>query len=225
MILFVEDDVTIGRSVAQGLTATGFSVRWLRRGADVAEYLAGGDVRVLILDLGLPDGDGLDLCRQIRDAGHVLPILMLTARGGLDDRLEGFEAGTDDYLPKPFAFAELVARVSVLARRATQLQPVPIRFGPLVIDIVQGQVSRNGASLAIEPKAQGVLVQLAKARGAVVPRQTLIDMVWGEDASISGNTLDVAVSILRRRLADAAPEISVRAIKGQGFQLVCDIIL
>jgi len=224
MILLVEDDVAIGRSVSQGLSAKGFAVRWLRRGADLADQMATGDISVVILDLGLPDGDGLDLCRAMRTAGHSVPILMLTARGGLDDRLEGFAAGADDYLPKPFAFAELVARVAVLARRATQLPPAPISFGSLRVDPGQGQVSRSGAALSMEPKALGLLVQLAKVRGAIVPRQALIEAVWGKDASICGNTLDVAISILRRRLADCAPDITVRAIKGQGFQLVCDII-
>ena len=103
MILLVEDDVGIGRSISQGLSAKGFALRWLRQGAGVPDHLATGEVSVVILDVGLPDVDGFELCRQIRAAGHNLPILMLTARGALDDRLEGFEAGADDYLPKPFA--------------------------------------------------------------------------------------------------------------------------
>jgi DNA-binding response OmpR family regulator len=101
MILVVEDDVTIGRTLAQGLTAAGFAARWLRRGGDVLPLVQEGGVDAVVLDLGLPDGDGLDVCRALRDGGHHLPVLMLTARGGLDDRLDGFAAGADDYLAKP----------------------------------------------------------------------------------------------------------------------------
>ncbi|WP_206240563.1 response regulator transcription factor [Novosphingobium terrae] len=224
MILLVEDDVAIGSSVSQGLAARGFPIRWLRRGAELLDQVNAGEVSVVILDLGLPDGDGLDLCRQLRAQGHHMPVLMLTARGTLDDRLEGFEAGTDDYLPKPFAFAELVARITVMARRAQQLAPAPISFGSLSVDQAKGQVLRHGEKLTMEPKAHALLLQLAARRGALMPRQTLIDTVWGEDSSITDNTLDVSISILRRRLAQSAPELAVRAIKGQGVQLVCSLI-
>ena len=218
MILLVEDDVAIGRSVSQGLAAKGFDVRWLRGAAEMRTAIVAGGIDVVILDIGLRDGDGLDLCRTLRAAGHTMPVLMLTARGSLDDRLEGFEAGADDYLPKPFAFAELVARVSVLARRAAALPPAPVRCGSLTLDRASGQVTRNGEVLHIEPKAFALLVQLAAAQGAVVSRQALIDAVWGE-AVITGNRLDVAISALRRHLAHAAPEIRVLAVKGLGFQL------
>ncbi|WP_068083186.1 response regulator transcription factor [Novosphingobium rosa] len=224
MILLVEDDVAIGSCVSQGLATRGFPIRWLRRGSELLDQVNAGEVRVVILDLGLPDGDGLDLCRQLRAQGHRMPVLMLTARAALDDRLEGFEAGTDDYLPKPFAFAELVARITVLARRAEQLAPAPIAFGSLSVDQARGQILRHGAKLTMEPKAHALLLQLAARRGGLMPRQTLIDTVWGEDSSITDNTLDVSISILRRRLAEYAPELTVRAVKGQGVQLVCDLI-
>jgi DNA-binding response OmpR family regulator len=224
MILLVEDDVAIGSAISQGLTARGFPIHWLRRGAELLEQAAGGAVSVVILDLGLPDGDGLDLCRQLRKAGHRMPVLMLTARGTLDDRLEGFEAGTDDYLPKPFAFAELVARITVLARRAEELPPALIHFGSLSVDRAKGQIIRHDTALTMEPKAHAVLLQLAIQRGALIPRQRLIDTVWGKESSISDNTLDVTISILRRRLSQLAPEFTVRAVKGHGVQLVCDLI-
>ncbi|HZU65087.1 MAG TPA: response regulator transcription factor [Novosphingobium sp.] len=219
MILLVEDDVAIGRSLAQGLAARGFAVRWLRQAAQAAGALDTGEVAVAVLDLGLPDGDGLALCRQWRAAGHRLPVLMLTARAALDDRLEGFAAGADDYLPKPFAFAELAARVEVLARRAAQLPAAPVLWGPFAFDSAAGQVLRDGAPLAFEPKALALLLRLAQARGGVVARDALIDAGWGEMAAVGGNTLDVAISALRRRLADVAPELAVKAVKGQGYQL------
>lgn len=219
MILLVEDDVAIGRSVAQGLGAKGFVLRWLRQGGQVMEAVAQEQVDVVILDLGLPDGDGLELCRALRARGYAMPILMLTARGTLDDRLEGFEAGTDDYLPKPFAFAELVARVGVLARRAAQLPLAPITYGALAVDRVTGQVTRHGAALVLEPKALALMGRLIMGHGDVVARQALIDAVWGMDAVVADNTLDVAISALRRRLVEAAPDLVLRSIKGRGFQL------
>jgi DNA-binding response OmpR family regulator len=219
MILLVEDDVGTGRSVSLGLSAKGHAVRWVRRGAGVLDLLAMEAVAMAILDAGLPDADGFELCRRIREAGHRLPILILTARGSLDDRLDGFAAGADDYLPKPFAFAELVARVAVLARRATQLAPEPVHWGTLCIDAVRGGVARHGVPLEMEPKPLALFGRLAQARGTVVPRQDLIDVGWGQNAVIADNTLDVAISALRKRLADLAPEFTVKAIKGQGFRL------
>ena len=207
MILLVEDDVMIGRTVVQGLSARGHVVRWLRHGAG-------------LLDVGLPDGDGFALCRAMRVAGYTMPVLMLTARGALDDRLEGFDAGADDYLPKPFAFAELAARVAVLVRRSAQLLPPPIAFAGLTLDRLTGEVRRDGRPVVAEPRTLALLGELVRARGAIVPRQRVIDAVWGEDSVISDNTLDVAVSALRRRLADVAPDLAVRAVRGQGLHLV-----
>ncbi len=223
MILLVEDDVTIGRSVAQGLGAAGFAVRWLRQAAEVAGVVAAGDVDVVILDVGLPDGDGMAICRALRAAGHGMPVLMLTARASLDDRLDGFEAGADDYLPKPFAFAELVARVRVLARRAAERRPDPLVFGGLSVDPLAGVVHWHGDALALEPKGVAVLAQLVRARGEVVPRARLIDAVWGA-AEITDNALDVVVSALRRRLAGVAPGLQVRTARGVGLWIETDMV-
>jgi len=147
-----------------------------------------------------------------------LPVLMLTARASLDDRLDGFAAGADDYLPKPFAFAELVARVKVLVKRAGERRPDPIVYGDLRIDGLMGEARWAGELLALEPKGLAVLCVLARARGAVVERGALIDAVWGE-AEITDNALDVVVSGLRRRLAAGAPGVMVRTVRGAGLAL------
>ncbi|MFD2781934.1 response regulator transcription factor [Novosphingobium pokkalii] len=217
MVLLVEDDAGIGRSVVQGLGGRGLAVRWLRQGAGVLDLLAQEQVATVVLDIGLPDADGLALCRAIRAAGHGMPILMLTARTALDDRLEGFQAGADDYLPKPFAFAELAARVGVLVRRAGQLAPPPIAWG-LVIDRAQGMAAWQGEPLALEPRSLALLAELALARGAVVERAVLVDRVWGADAVITDNAVDVAVSALRKRLYPCA--LTIAAVRGRGFRLV-----
>lgn len=220
MILLVEDDVMIGRTVVQGLSARGHVVRWLRHGTGLLDALMAGTIAVVLLDVGLPDGDGFALCRAMRAAGYTMPVLMLTARGALDDRLEGFDAGADDYLPKPFAFAELAARVAVLVRRSAQLLPPPIAFAGLTLDRLTGEVRRDDRPVTAEPRTLALLGELIRARGAIVPRQRVIDAVWGEDTVISDNTLDVAVSALRRRLAEVAPDLAVRAVRGQGLHLV-----
>lgn len=221
MILIVEDDVTIGRTLAQGLTAAGLNARWLRRGAEVAPLVAQGGVAALVLDLGLPDGDGLDVCRALRADGHRLPVLMLTARGGLDDRLDGFAAGADDYLAKPFAFAELLARVRVMARHAAQRRPDPLVLDALEVDPLAGEARWAGQRLDLEPKGILVLEQLLRARGGVVTRRALMDAVWG-DAAVTDNALDVVLSSLRKRLAQAAPKVQVRTVRGAGVAIEID---
>lgn len=221
MILVVEDDVTIGRTLAQGLTAAGFAARWLRRGGDVLPLVQEGGVDAVVLDLGLPDGDGLDVCRALRDGGHHLPVLMLTARGGLDDRLDGFAAGADDYLAKPFAFAELVARVRVMERHAAQRRPDPLVLGALEIDPLANEARWAGERLDLEPKGVAVLLALLRARGQVVSRRALIDAVWG-DAAVTDNALDVVLSSLRKRLGLAAPSLQLRTVRGAGMVIEID---
>lgn len=216
-ILLVEDDAGIGRAVVHGLGGRGLNVRWLRQGAGVLATLAREPVATIVLDLGLPDADGLALCREIRAAGHAMPILMLTARTALDDRLEGFAAGADDYLAKPFAFAELAARVAVLVRRAAQLVPPPIVWRDLVIDRSAGTASWRDSPLALEPRGLALLAELALARGDVVARATLVDRVWGAEAVITDNAVDVAVSALRKRLAPCG--VGIAAVRGRGFHL------
>jgi len=217
LVLLVEDDAGIGRAIVQGLGGRGLGVRWLRQGAGVLDALAREQMATVILDIGLPDADGLALCRQIRAAGYTMPILMLTARTALDDRLEGFDAGADDYLPKPFAFAELAARVGVLVRRAGQLLPPPIIWQGLSIDRAAGTATWHGTPLALEPRSLALLAELALARGAVVARPALLDRVWGADAVITDNAVDVAVSALRKRLGPCG--LTIAAVRGRGFRL------
>lgn len=218
-VLLVEDDVGIGRFVSQGLTARGLTVRWERCGREVTELVALGAINLVILDLGLPDTDGLDLCAAIRAMELGVPVLMLTARGSLDDRLDGFAAGADDYLAKPFAFEELAARVDVLLRRDRERKPDPVRFHALRLDPAEQSATWDGKAIDLDPRGFALLLALAKSRGETVSRQTLIETVWGKDAEITDNALDVCTSALRRRLGPSAPRLHVFALRGQGFAL------
>jgi DNA-binding response OmpR family regulator len=218
-VLLVEDDVGIGRFVSQGLAARGLSVRWERSGHEVAGLAASGDINLVILDLGLPDTEGLDLCAAIRAMELGIPVLMLTARGSLDDRLDGFAVGADDYLAKPFAFEELAARVDVLLRRDRERKPDPVRFHALRLDPAAQSATWDGKAIDLDPRSFALLLALAKSRGETVPRQTLIETIWGKDADITDNALDVCTSALRRRLGTSAPRLHVFALRGQGFAL------
>ncbi len=218
-ILLVEDDVGIGRFITQGLRARGCEVHWERTGQNAVRLACSGSFNAMILDLLLPEHDGIDLCAEIRDAEFGIPILILTARSGLDDRLDGFAAGADDYLRKPFAFAELVARVEVLLRRDQHRKPDPIRIGLLRIDPTSKTVRWNGQPVEMGRRTYSLLLSLAKATGKVVSREELIEEIWGPDAIITDNALDVCVSSLRRKLAEVSAKLSVEAVRGQGIVL------
>lgn len=218
-ILLVEDDVGIGRFVSRGLTARGHRVAWHREGSQVASHAATEPFGAVLLDLGLPDMDGLDLCRTLRDQCTGLSVLMLTARDTLGDKLDGFHAGADDYLPKPFAFEELLARLAVLERRDALRPPEPLRFGGLAIDSVRREARWNGEPILLDGRGFSVLHHLAEARGAMVFRDDLITAVWGAESEITDNALDVNVSALRRRLAKLDTPPVIETFRGRGFRL------
>lgn len=218
-ILLVEDDVGIGRFVSRGLTARGYDVVWEREGRQVQAMLTAGGYAAAMLDVGLPDGDGMALCRTLRDAGIRVPILMLTARGTLQDRLDGFDHGADDYLPKPFAFEELVARLGAIVRRAAYAGPPPMRFGALSLEPHARSASVEDRALALSRREFDLLQRLVAANGAVVARETLAAAVWGPDAAVSDNALDVYIGYVRRRLAEARGAPVIETLRGRGFRL------
>jgi DNA-binding response OmpR family regulator len=218
-ILLVEDDVGIGRFVTRGLAARGHRVAWHREGAQVLARIDTEPFGVVLLDLGLPDMDGLDLCRTLRRHSAGLPVVMLTARGSLGDKLDGFMAGADDYLSKPFAFEELLARLAVLERREALRAPEPIRFGGLTMDPMRREAYWNGVPVTLDGRGFSVLQRLAEARGAVVFRDDLIGAVWGPDSEVTDNALDVNVSALRRRLAQLEAPPGIETFRGRGFRL------
>jgi DNA-binding response OmpR family regulator len=219
-ILLVEDDPGIGRFVSRGLTAEGFAVEWLRSGQAARHALRKDGISVAILDLGLPDMDGTALCSEARRDGVQTPVLMLTARDGLDDKLDGFRCGADDYLTKPFAFEELLARLNVLARRSGGTRDEALTVGRLQIDLRARTAAVGGAPVSLAGREFAVLACLARRPGQTVTRETLLDEAWGFDATVTANAVDVYVGYLRRRLAglDGAP--CIETVRGVGFRLV-----
>lgn len=218
-VLLVEDDVGIGRFISQGLRTRGLQVQWERVGRNVTSLVRERRFNAIIMDLLLPDSDGLHLCSQIRDAELDVPILVLTARTSLDERLDGFSAGADDYLTKPFAFQELLARLQVLLRRDQMRKPDPVLLGLLRVDEANEAATWAGQPLELGRRSFVMLLTLARAQGQVVPRGTLIDEIWGADAIVSDNALDACASAVRRSLAKVTDRHLIAAVRGQGYVL------
>lgn len=215
-ILVVEDDPDIRSSVAAGLGAAGFAVD---TAADIVDADISASVNAydcLVLDRSVPGGDTIDLLRTRREAGDATPALFLTARDAVEQRVEGFEAGGDDYLVKPFALDELVVRVRALCRRHAATAPTIVVLGELTVDRAKVEVRRNGILLPLTTKEMAILEQLAAHAGRVVSRSHLIEHCWDEAHDPMSNVVDVHVSSLRRKLGE--PPL-IRTIRGRGFSL------
>jgi len=190
-----------------------------------AETLAGarrllgkGGLAAIVLDWMLPDGSGPELCAERRAAGDPTPILMLTARGGVDDRVVGLDAGADDYLKKPFAAAELAARVRALLRRGPRLVQSRVTLGPIEIDAASRLAVAGGRELPLTAREFEILEVLVRHRGRIVTRSNLLIAVWGEDEG-SGESLDVLLTRLRRKLAAAGAPDAIRTHRGVGYSI------
>lgn len=219
-VLLVEDDPGIGRFVTRGLAAEGFSVHWLRGITGVPRQLCGADYAILILDLMLPDGDGAALARHLRDSGQMIPILMLTARDSLDEKLDGFRCGADDYLTKPFAFDELLARVRVLARSGSagpERGHLPV--ADLSIDLRAREVSCKGQLMNLTRREFDLLLYLARHAGEVISRERLLASAWRGGGELSSNAVDVYLGYLRRKLRAAGSDTEIVTVRGVGCRL------
>lgn len=215
-VLVVEDDEGLGIEVAAGLRAAGFAVDLAGRLADADLKISVNTYDVLVVDRGLPDGDGLRLVAHHRAAGLRVPVLMLTARDGLADRIAGFDHGADDYLVKPFALPELAARVRALSRRREHPAPARIVLGDIDIDLPRRRVQRAGILRSLTPKEFAVLELLASRAGTVVSRSELIECCWDEMAEPVSNVVDAVIAQLRRKLG---PPQVIETVRGTGFMI------
>jgi DNA-binding response OmpR family regulator len=224
-LLVVEDDESIGSTVSAMLSAAGHQVRWVRTGREALTVTQVGAVDLVVLDLGLPDLDGVQVCRELRGVLPTAVIVMLTARTEEMDVVVGLEAGADDYLTKPFRLGELVARISAHLRRATVPLGVPgvITLADLRIDPAARQCWVGRREVVLRAKEFDLLVRLAVAAGTAVTREQLMDDVWDENWFGSTKTLDVHVAALRRRLAtggdDGAVVPQLTTLRGVGYRL------
>jgi two-component system copper resistance phosphate regulon response regulator CusR len=217
-ILLVEDDPVTQDFVSRGLSRSGFSVD-TARGASEGQHLARQGVHdVIVLDVMLPDGDGFSLLETLRKEGTRTPVLFLTARGDVRERLRGFELGADDYLPKPFAFAELVARLRAVALRRRDEHPAePLRAADLLLDPRRRHVERGGCPIHLAPKEFALLEVLLRNRGVVLTRSMLVEKVWGPAFETRSNLVDVHIRALRGKIDAGFEPKLVHTVWGVGY--------
>ncbi len=219
-VLLVEDDVATRRLVASTLAEEGFAVEVHGRGDAATRAVLPGHFAVVILDVSLPDGSGIDLCREWRRLGVRVPVLMLTARTDVASRIAGLDAGADDYLGKPFAVGELQARVRALARRAARPErDWVLKRGEVTVDFQRRQAWVAGVEVPITRREIEVLARIASSRGRAVARDDLLEDVWGDATEEAAASLDVMVSRLRRKLERGGRETLIRTIRGHGYAL------
>lgn len=218
-ILLVEDNARLAELVAQGLRAGGFAVDAFDTAGDAEAALDSVAYQVVILDLGLPDGDGLELLRRARARGNGVPVLVLTARDGVEDRVRGLNAGADDYLLKPFAMEELLARIRALLRRPGASLGVTLGCGRVSLDTVTREVSVDGTAVQVPRRETDMLEQLLRRAGRVVPKRALEEGLYGFDDDVSSNTVEVLMSRLRKRLTGAQAGVVIHTLRGVGYML------
>ena len=219
-LLIVEDHVGLTDLIVRGLARAGIASDTARTAAEAAACVATVRYAAIVLDRGLPDGDGAAWLRRLRAERVTAPCLMLTARDALHDRVDGLEAGADDYLVKPFEMAELVARIRALMRRQSGWESLAPSFGDVTIDPGAG-VLRNGlASVSLSPAELQLMDALVRARGAVVRRAALEAAAWGLSEPVTPNALDVALHRLRRKLVAVGSRMQLQNTKGIGHALV-----
>jgi DNA-binding response OmpR family regulator len=217
-LLLVEDDSKLVRALTVGLTGEGYAVEAAQTGDRGLALAAEHDYDAVVLDVMLPGIDGFTVCRQLRSEGRRMPVLMLTARTDVSDRIRGLDAGADDYLVKPFDFGELVARLRALLRRGAPARPAVLVAGDLAVDPASRAVTRAGRRVELSAREFGVLELLARRAGQVVSRTELLEHVWDRNYAGSTNIVDVYVGYLRRKLG----ETIIETVRGAGYRLRTD---
>jgi two-component system OmpR family response regulator len=218
-LLIAEDDAKLARALARGLRAEGYAVDVAPSGDEALQQARVYDYDAVVLDVMLPGPDGMTVCRTLREEGRWSPVLMLTARDGVGDRIRGLDVGADDYLVKPFDFGELVARLRALLRRGAPERPAVLTVGDLAVDPATRTVTRAGRLVDLTAREYGVLEFLARRAGDVVTRTELLDHVWDQNYEGSTNVVDVYVGYLRRKLEEPFGRRLIRTVRGAGYVL------
>lgn len=216
-ILLVEDDVMLGEAVVLALRQSGMDVDWARDGIHATNALEGYVYDAVLLDLGLPRREGMDVLRSFRKNGSNVPVMILTARDSVQDRVRGLDAGADDYLLKPFALDELLARLRALIRRTSGQAVTETQIGKLKFDTITRQVWVNDAPLVLSAREISVLEILLNHIGRVVAKEAIVDRLTGWDEGVGDNAVEVYIHRLRRKLADS--DVSIRTLRGLGYML------
>ena len=218
-LLLVEDEPDVASFVRQGLDEEGYDVGWVQEGRRALEYTQQQRVDLVLLDIRLPDLSGIDVCERLRLHQPDLPIMMLTALDAVEDRVKGLRAGADDYLPKPFAFDELLARIEALLRRVDRSGPADVlRDGSLRVDPAAQACTYDGEEVSLTPTEFDLLAYLMARRGQALSRDTIHRDVWGHDFDRGTNLIDVYVNYVRRKLDDVGCPSPIETVRGVGYR-------
>ena len=219
-LLIVEDETKIGDYLRQGLSEAGFVVDLARNGLDGHHMAMTEDYNLLILDIMLPGIDGWEILKSLRESGQNVPVLFLTARDNVDDRVKGLELGADDYLVKPFAFAELLARVRTLLRRgAAPAVETTLTVADLDLDLMRRRVTRAGQRIQLTAKEFALLELLLRHQGEVLPRSLIASQVWDMNFDSDTNVIDVAIRRLRAKVDENFEPRLIHTLRGMGYML------
>lgn len=214
-ILLVEDDDLLGNSVKTGLQQEGYGVDWLRDGYSAELALQTETFDTIILDIGLPKRNGLDVLRGLRARGLKTPVIIVSSNGRVEDRIRGLDLGADDYLPKPFDFNELCARIRALLRRSSGRSEPILAYGPITLDPAAHSVMKDEQRIDVSPKEFSLLRKLLESAGRVLSREQLSETLYGWDNEIDSNAVEVHIHNLRKKLGDKL----IRTIRGVGYMI------
>jgi len=218
-VLLVEDERRIADFICKGLSEHGYGVDVAYDGDEALHWPDVAEFDVIVLDVMLPVRDGIEVCRALRERGLRTPILMLTARDAIEDRVRGLDSGADDYLVKPFAFAELVARLRALSRREPAAKDTNLRIGDLVLDTTTREVSRGSQRIDLTTKEYALLEYLMRHPNQVLTRTMIAEHVWNYDFDNATNVIDVHIRNLRRKIEDPFPTKLIRTVRGAGYRI------
>ena len=219
-VLLAEDDVRLGKLVKYMLEQNGISVEWVTQGDEIYEYATYDEYDVLILDWMMPGESGVDACKRLRENGYEKAILILTARDDVTDRVTGLDAGADDYLVKPFEFAELLARLRALGRRSSQkIQQDVVKVGDFTLNRTAKVLKKKDQVIQLSPREFQIFDLLAQNLGIVVPREIILDRIWGLESEVSSNNIDSYVKLIRKKLDLGDGKTMIHTIRGVGYKL------
>ena len=212
-VLLAEDDERLGRLIK-------ITVEWIKNGNEICEFARYTEYDVLILDWMMPGKSGVEACKQLRQEGYERAVLILTARDSVEDRVTGLDAGADDYLVKPFEFAELLARLRALKRRSTQkIQQDITEIGSFTLNRTAKTLTQYGQIIQLAPREFQIFDLLAQNVGIVVPREIILDRIWGLEADVTGNNIDSYMKILRKKLEPTGGHNLIKTVRGVGYKL------
>lgn len=219
-VLLAEDDKRLGKLIQYMLEQNEISVEWITNGSDIYEYAMYTDYDILILDWMMPGETGVDACARLRRDGYEKAVLMLTARDSVEDRVTGLDAGADDYLVKPFEFAELLARLRALGRRSTQrIQQDVVKVGTFTLNRTAKILKKKDQVIQLSPREFQIFDLLAQNIGIVVPREIILDRIWGLESDVSSNNIDSYMKILRKKLEQGDGKTIIKTVRGVGYRL------